>query len=152
MGKYMPLYQMIDTAIQARHNCSQSGNWVWYHKWETLLKNIENIFPHGSGLDGEIKIDLASSHSQAIYIRSEVHMMDENGMYNGWERFSVKITPAFGGFNMYVIGHTVKNRRLWDNYKDWISDTFNDCLNWSVRNDEDMNVFTKGDDERVLIG
>ena len=113
------LIEQISRIVEARKNCEQSNNTIWFDKHSETLERIEEEFlPHGSGIDCGCKIDLERSNIKQVYINFSFHFMDEQGCYKGWGDFTLKIVPSFSGIDMYLHG---KNR---DNIKDYLYDVF----------------------------
>jgi hypothetical protein len=99
------LYQEIAVIIAARINCIKSNNHEWITKHEDRLKELIDLLPHGSGLDGENIINLDKSTSENIVIETSFHHMDENGMYDGWTEHNIIITPSLQhGFILKISG------------------------------------------------
>ena len=91
-------------------------------EWKTInkqsIEKLETLLPHGSGFDGTMEIDVNKSKDNLIVIEFEFHFMDENGYYDGWETYKLKIIPSFQGYNLKIVG---KNR---NQIKDYFYDVF----------------------------
>lgn len=114
------LYQVIHSALVARRNCNDSGNYAWRNKWDDVLDWAESQLPSGSGVDRGSKIERDSI--DRIRISADFHHMDENGFYNGWTEHEVIVSPAFTGIDIRVTG---RNR---NGIKDYLSDVFLNAL------------------------
>jgi hypothetical protein len=55
-------------------------------------------------------------------LETAFHHMTEYGYYDGWTEHTVRVYPEFDGFRMTISG---RNR---NDIKDYIYDTFHDCL------------------------
>ena len=129
-GKYSGKYFLSDTnkeslayhiasANQARKNCYESGNHVWYDRWEDILDNIErNFLPSGSGIDSGTKIDRDRSTANKIVLTTEFHHMNDAGFYDGWTEHTITVTPTFESINLKIGG---RNR---NQIKDYLYDVF----------------------------
>lgn len=101
-----------------------------------------DLLPHGSGIDHSWSIDrLKNGH---IVCRNSYHGMDENGYYDGWQDFSVKLfavdypdtCPQCDGRGYRTIGEiaTIRKCRIEDIDRDslhveWIGSSTFRC--WS---------------------
>ena len=54
-------------------------------KW---VEELGEVLPHGSGIDLDWQIEYRGDYIIAI---NSYHCMDENGMYDGWQDFSIVI-------------------------------------------------------------
>jgi hypothetical protein len=52
------------------------------------VKQVLEALPHGSGIDGKWEHKVAGSRDK---FTCALHVMDENGMYDGWQDFAVTI-------------------------------------------------------------
>lgn len=90
-------YKRIATIFNAIFNCEKTGNKEWLEKWEARLAEYEKDMPHGSGIDGTnrlmCKYDKAGTVVEMI-VTGEYHFMNDNGMYDGWYKFSVHVRPS----------------------------------------------------------
>lgn len=56
---------------------------------EINFEELLDRLPHGSGIDSEWNI--IKQTSQQVVFLNAFHLMDENGYYNGWVEFKVKL-------------------------------------------------------------
>jgi hypothetical protein len=68
------------------------------------LARIFDAMPHGSGLDGDVTVDLERSGFARILIDADWHSMNGDGFYCGWHKYRVTILPDFGGIDVKVRG------------------------------------------------
>lgn len=62
-------------------------------KAEDGINHLLDMLPAGSGI-GVTVLELDSSKKDYIYLTSAYHVMDDNGMYLGWVRFYITLTPS----------------------------------------------------------
>jgi hypothetical protein len=99
------LYQEIAVIIAARINCIKSNNQEWITKHGDRLKELVDLLPHGSGIDGETSIDFEESTGEKVIIDMSFHHMDESGIYDGWTSHEIKILPSLQhGFILKISG------------------------------------------------
>jgi hypothetical protein len=120
-----PKYVKLGHAFNAYQNCLRLNNIPWLDIWEEEINKVIESLPSGSGLDTEITLDFEKSKPNKLILRSFYHCMNENGMYDGWEAFSVIISPDWENFNIEVKG---KWRNRYSHIKDYICDIFADSL------------------------
>lgn len=118
------LYEAIAKVGQAKQNCHDSGSTEWYEKHDHTLKEMaKKYLPSGSGIDSGCEI--LEANENRIIISSAFHCMNENGMYDGWVHFTVKITPNLAhGFNLKIVGRFGKYQHV----KDYLEELFSDVL------------------------
>lgn len=113
---------MLANVLQAYLNCKASGNDEWLEKHEARINEMCNGLPHGSGFDSGVTFDTDESTSTRLIFRTSFHHMDENGYYCGWTDHDVRVTPAFGGFNLYISGRDYRG------IKDYMYQVFNEAF------------------------
>ena len=121
----------IANTIVAYQNCVKSGNMSgWKEKHLERLRNYEkNFLPSGSGIDNGTKINLDLSKGERVILHGDYHCMDDNGMYAGWVKFRVTVTPSFiGDINVKVgiTGHVPGGDR--DGLRDYLTETYDAVL------------------------
>lgn len=123
-----PLYLALAELIGRKHRLSQPGSnaTMLRHVEETLEHLCKEHLPSGSGFDAGT--ELAEDEciqgglvTKLVFI-TEFHHMDDHGVYDGWTSHTVKVTPDWCGFHLAVTG------RDRNQIKDFISDTFHNCL------------------------
>lgn len=90
---------------------------------------LQNELPHGSGIDSGCNIDVHKSGKRKVIIQFEYHLMDENGMYTGWEPFELHVIPTLGLGWLEL--KFVKGRNI-NQIKDYLYDTFFEALEKGV--------------------
>jgi hypothetical protein len=114
-----PLYQQLASAVDARLRCEKDGNTLWVERWTERIAACQDVLPHGSGLDGDVKLDLKRSTGKCLWITTEYHHMDENGYYGGWSAFVVTVRGSMiSGIDVDIRG---KDR---DGTKDYLAELF----------------------------
>lgn len=124
----MKLYKQLSSTINAIENCGKSGNEVWHDRHSARLQHlVDSHLPHGSGVDSGCTIDTEKFESLLIY--SSFHVMDENGFYDGWIDFTVRVKPSLQfGIDLIIKGNFGKHQDL----KDYLHETFDFALNEEV--------------------
>ncbi len=87
-----------------------------------LKKQLEDILPHGSGIDCGTRIDLGASWRNKIVLNVQFHHMNQDGYYDGWTVHNVIITPAWHEINLRVTGRN-KN-----GIKEYLEELYYDVL------------------------
>lgn len=127
MARY--LYSELSQAIQARKNCEDSGNDVWFERWSERIDQMVKELPSGSGFDNGTQIDLDASHTEKLVFYTSFHHMTE-GYYDGWTEHTVTVTPSFAyGVNIRVSG------RDREDIKEYIVEQFDYALKLQVQFD-----------------
>ena len=118
------LYARLASTIDARLNCVKSGNKEWQANHEEAIAQMaKDYLPHGSGIDTGCDVDILKSTGNKIVIDAPYHFMDGSGYYDGWEYYTVVITPSLAfGYDIRIIG---KNR---SNIKEYLHSEFSDAL------------------------
>ncbi len=121
------VYQKLAGIIDARINCLKVDNPTWISKHEETIESIvTDCLPSGSGIDSGCQIDLDASHGNKLVIHSSYHAMDDNGMYDRWYDFTVKVTPNLHfGFDLKITGKFGRYQHV----KDYLYDLFDSALN-----------------------
>ncbi len=106
------VYKELSSRIKARQNCIDSGNDKWYDNHGTVLDHlVNNYLPSGSGIDSGCTIDNQKSDNLIIY--SSFHKMDDNGMYDGWIDFTVRVKPSLiFGTTLTITGNFGKHQDI----------------------------------------
>ncbi len=117
---FRKLYQVIASTIQAKENCSKSGNHEWYSRHEDTLADIErNELPSGSGIDCGTRIILDECTPNKIVLGLQYHHMNDNGFYDGWTEHRVIVTPSLSNdINIKITG------RDRNQIKDYLADVY----------------------------
>jgi hypothetical protein len=119
---FLPIYQALARAVEARANCIRSSNVDWQPRWEDRIKVLINAYmPSGSGWDTGTTLDLETSTPDKLVFYGSYHHMNDGGMYDGWTDHSITIRPSLTrGFDLRVTG------RDRNDIKDYLAEMF-DC-------------------------
>lgn len=121
--KTINLQQLAGT-IQAHKACVADGNKPeWAEKHLDRINEMLKDLPSGSGIDAGVKLDIEKSSKDKLVFTFGFHHMDEHGGYDGWTEYLMYIKPAFGSFNLAILG------RDRNNIKDYLYDLFNNTFN-----------------------
>lgn len=125
----MKVYQAIARALQARETCIQDGKEAIAEMWEEKLKKLEEYLPSGSGFNSGESIDEASKPKKII-INGKFHVMDENGMYDGFASYQIIITPSLVyELELKLVGSNSWPKRMsYAGLKDYILEVYQGTL------------------------
>ena len=123
-----PLYRELAALVEARLNCIKSGNTEWEHRHYWRIARLwQRYAPSGSGLDGDVAIDLSASTPDKLVIRTEYHHMNNAGMYDGWTKHDIIVTPSLAhNYNLRITG------RDRNGIKDYIAEVFGVALETEI--------------------
>jgi hypothetical protein len=136
------LYKRLAGTVDAYHNCIKADNDFWEKHEELVLQLVNGCLPHGSGIDSGVIFDFEKSSGKKLVFHFSYHFMDENGYYNGWEDYTLTVTPSLiSDFELRITG---KNR---DDIKDYFYQIFEYDLSrnidvtyanekWEIKTDE----------------
>ncbi len=100
------LYQRMAQTAEAHNNCVRSGNVEWQIRHEEALNDMLNELPHGSGIDGTYSIDAGYCNADKIEFFCQYQAMNENGMYDGWIDYKVKVMASLAhGYKLSITGN-----------------------------------------------
>lgn len=118
------LVKLLASTVQARRNCTETGNTEWFAKHtDTLAQLVRDHMPIGSGWDHGTKLDLDASHADKLVFRGAYHHMNETGYYDGWTDHTVTVTPALAhGYHIRISG------RDRNEIKEYLHETFSFAL------------------------
>jgi len=88
------IYREIAKSLTAYRNCIEAKNEEWEVKHERRIDELLNELPYGSGLDGKWSMDYAKSNDTQLVFYMQYHCMNENGSYEGWVNFTLKIKAS----------------------------------------------------------
>ena len=124
------LYVLLAQVVGAYRLCKKEGDPFAFHigKHRDRLFNLtKEHMPSGAGFDAGTSLDLGESTEEKLVFHTSFHHMNDNGCYDGWTTHKVVITPSLAyNYHMRVSG---RNR---NNIKNYISDTFHECLEKEV--------------------
>lgn len=99
-------------------------NWTIVH-YNRIIEILEDVLPSGSGIDCKWDIEILEN---SILCKNSYHKVNENGMYNGYINFAVKIfcdrRDVFGEIIYSIKGNFGKHQDI----KDYLFETLNYCF------------------------
>lgn len=99
---------------------------------------VRHQLPSGSGFDSGTELDWNRSTEDKLVFTTAFHHMNDSGMYDGWTRHNVTVTPSFHhGCNITVSG---QNR---NDIKDYIAEIFHFALTEEKSQDEVTKVLAE---------
>lgn len=74
----------------------------WVDKREEEIEAIIKTAPHGSGIDGGVRLVEPECSESKLVFRVEYHPMNQNGYYGEWLTANITVTPTLtsAGFNI----------------------------------------------------
>ena len=74
----------------------------WVDKKEEEIEAIMKTAPHGSGIDGDVRLVEPECSESKLVLRVEYHRMNQNGYYCEWLTANITVTPTLTseGFNI----------------------------------------------------
>ena len=129
-----PLYQAIAQTLNAYQTCVRLNKSEWINNHETRLEELANSLPHGSGFDHTPSIMTEKGDGDTkFYVYGAYHCMNENGMYDGWINFTVKVTAnMIGDYDVSCVLHGDIPKRYRD-MKDYICEAYHYALEQIVK-------------------
>lgn len=125
MSSPQPLYQVLAEIVNSRLHCVNSpahaqvaGHWT-----ECLTQLAKNFLPSGSGVDSGTVIDLEQSTSKQLVLNAAFHHMDENGYYNGWTHYVVRVKANLSSGIELVVSWP-KGEKDYNETSDYLSELF----------------------------
>ena len=119
----MKFYKRLYATLNALKTCYKNNNTEWIEKHEEDLLKWVKLLPHGSGIDGNVRVEL--SKTDKILITFDYHCMDENGYYCGWIEYKISVSPDF----LCDINIKFVKGRNYDSYaKDYLLSIFYETL------------------------
>jgi hypothetical protein len=88
------LYQLMASTIDARLTCIVKNSTEWIDNHTDTLNKLLDKLPSGSGLDNEWHYDIKHSTGNKILLSSSFHTMNEDGYYDGWIDFKIRIEAS----------------------------------------------------------
>lgn len=121
----VPFYQELDSRITAVKNCRKTVNTLWEERHGDAIKQLIDNLPHGSGIDTDWKLEVDDCSAAQIVFYASFHHMNENGMYDGWTDFTVRVKPEFSGISVKVSGAFP---RKYSDVRDYLCEMLHDAL------------------------
>jgi hypothetical protein len=116
------IYKSIAKSLNAWSNCVKSNNKEWEDKHEERISELINELPHGSGLDGEWSLDFEKSNDKQLTFYMQYHCMNENGMYDGYVDFTLKVKASLQfDVDLFITGNFGK----YQDVKEYLYDILN---------------------------
>lgn len=130
----MKTYKAIAQTFIAWKNCIKSGNTEWEQRHEEKIKTlVKDLFPSGSGFDAGTEFDFKESRSDKLVFTSAFHLLNSNGYYDGWIPFKVIVRGSLASdFYITVRGQFSKLKSEYSGHKDYIAETFQNCLDMEL--------------------
>jgi len=137
-----PMYEYLAQWIDAYHRSVERGatDWVENHR-ATIEAAIDATAPY------DLKFDFDESNGEKLLMWMEYHHMNEQGMWDGWESYSIRVKGSLQfGTDIYIGGrdrHDVKEM-LYDTIGMWLNTpvTYGQWAFWSGAKDK---VYSKED-------
>lgn len=114
------ILQALAQAVNVLRGTGRDEMKAW---WSSVLDDIEDELPSGSGIDHGTKVDRERSTVDRIILTTAYHHMSEHGYYDGWTEHAVVIKPSL----LYGFTVDVKGRDRND-IKDHLSDVYRHAL------------------------
>lgn len=102
---------------------------------EKLNMLIQDHLPHGSGIDSGTTL-CDSSREDKIIFYAPYHHMNENGYYDGWTEYRIRVTPSF----IHDIEMKINGRDR-NQIKDYLYEVFYNALTDKVVWDNDKGRY-----------
>src|SRR3972149_8709101 len=100
------IYKELARSLSAYNNCIKTNDEECQDKYEEKINELLNELPHGSGLDGNWELDYAKSSNTQLVLHMEYHCMNENGYYDGWVHFTLKVKASLQfDIDLSIIGN-----------------------------------------------
>jgi choline kinase len=92
------IYQRLAELI--RWNPQKDSKWV--DKREEEIEAIMKTAPHGSGIDGGVRLVEAECSESKLVFRVEYHPMNQDGYYGEWLTANIAVTPTLTSEGFYI--------------------------------------------------
>lgn len=133
MNMTRKVYQELASRIGSAQACANGVNPLWHDRHETVVNELVDTLSHGSGIDGETKLDWDKSSAERIVITGSYHVMDSNGYYGDWIDFTATIKPSLvWGMECIVKGRFGKD----SDCRDYIEQ----CWQWDLTRDCEASI------------
>ena len=86
------IYKELASTLDAYQSCKKSLN-TWQEKHAKRLEELLDKLPHGSGIDGSYYLNWDADPNKYIEFSCQFHLMNDNGYYDGWTDFTVRVYP-----------------------------------------------------------
>lgn len=100
------LVERFASLLLAVENCRKAGNSEWEKRHtDTLDRLAVRFLPSGSGFDAGSSLLFDESTPERLVFATSFHHMNDAGMYDGWTKHKVVVTPSLAfGFKLRVTG------------------------------------------------
>jgi len=121
-----PLYVAAAQTIKALSNCERRGNHKWARRWTAYLeRQLAAALPNGAGFDRGCSFIYSDAPCSYLTIIAPFHVMNEHGVYDGWEEYEVHVHPSLAhGFTL-----TCTRGRDRNGVKGYVLDILSEALN-----------------------
>lgn len=120
----MKWYEQMARTIAALNNSIINKNYLWEDKYRKTIDELIKQLPHGSGIDSSWIIAL--TRSDVLFFSNSFHAMNEQGGYEGWIDFTVKVSPSLQfGANIKITGTFGKRQEI----KEYLYDMIDIAIN-----------------------
>lgn len=107
-------------ASTAAGNCVGDTTKFWKQRWFDRMKQLEDLLPHGSGIDDRIFID--SCTDRRITGHFDFHHMNGGGFYDGWVGYTFTVVATFNGIDVALRGQDK------DGLRDYLGDLLHEAF------------------------
>ena len=100
---------------------------------ENIIERIQNIFPHGSGINYDYAFDTSKWTNKKISFSCGWQLMNEDGYYTRTIWYTVTVIPVFWRkFKLNIVGNFGKDQDikeyLYEVYQNFFGDTLYDFI------------------------
>ena len=123
----MKWYEEMAVTIDALNNSIINENYLWEGKHREKIDELIKYLPHGSGIDCSWEVDV--TRSDVLFFSNSFHAMDEQGGYERWIEFTVKVFPSLQfGVELKITGNFGRRQEI----KKYLHDIINSAVNKTI--------------------
>ena len=74
----------------------------WVDRREEEIEAIMKTAPHGSGIDGDVRLVEPECSESKLVFRAEYHRMNSDGYYCEWLTANITVTPTLASWGFYI--------------------------------------------------
>jgi hypothetical protein len=74
----------------------------WVNKRDEEIETVMKTAPHGSGIDGDVRLVEAECSESKLVFRVEYHRMNSAGYYCEWLTANITVTPTLTSEGFYI--------------------------------------------------
>ena len=137
----MKLYRRYAHTLLAIEN-RPPEEWELRH-YRRLERMTKEHMPHGAGIDAGLELDLAESSSDKLVFKFAFHVMDENGMYDGWIDWVATVKPSLAfGFEVIIEqdGETDHDVDVINDLNDYLYETLQAALDTELTDEQAYGI------------